>query len=493
MGLRVGRRICGMKRTCITDMNEPTSLPCTPTARCSPRFITSPPPSMRWRALASLALGCVALTAHAQSEPPAPPPELPFNLTAYLPHDVFNPIPGATGTQAPMDSFSWQTFVALNWPASEKENGVPDTSLKIGGQPPMKGSYYPKGMRSSPVVWETFKDANDIFTPDGSVPTPFSAKARHVLFDTTESFTDSPLNDQNGRHVYYEVRLNEVEYDYIVGRKLYLKANQTPPIVFPAGDNATKQVGSIHIKAAWKIMGKGDNPDHFYTTEALIYNPGRSGAYLAKVGLVGLHIAHKTVGRPEWIWSTFEQTENAADLPAAGGSITPGTYNFTNASCPVDKCPPNQQVSADSTQPVQALRVTPINASTKQLNQEWQAALHAWNPKTVWQYYELVSTQWPADPGNTKIFGGAQPAFLANITMETYFQGPSPAQPTASNPPHSCIDCHGMFAQKKDFMFQLDKAFPRKSTVPGIFNPEQPDVSKVKVLKEKAPKEKDSK
>lgn len=423
--------------------------------------------------LLALAFACLAAPAVVPAQ--SGPPDLPFNLVPYLPHDVFNPIPGATGTQGPMDSFSWQTFVALNWQASEKENGVPDGSLKIGGQ--NKGGYYPNGMRNSPVVWETYEDTNDVFRPGGSPPKPFSTKAGHVLFDDTEAFTTSPLNDQNSNHVYYEVRFNDVEVDYITKNKLYLKADQKN-VNFPAGDSSTKQVGSIHVKAAWKILnlngpGQKDDPKRFYTAQAQILPQGGKPPYTATVGLVGLHIVHKTVGRPEWIWSTFEHVDNDPDLPAQGQPIAAGTYSFTNASCPVDKCPPNQQVPTDSTTPVQVLRVTPINPSTVALNQQWQAALRAWNPNTVWQYYQLVSTQWPAAPENKKIFGGPEPAFLANSVIETYFQGPSPKNPSGSNPPHSCMDCHGMFAQKFDFNFQLNKAFPHssKAAVPGIFVP----------------------
>jgi len=439
-------------------------------------------------AIAACGLAAAAFAQAPTAAPPAPPaPPLPYRLSPYLPHDVFNPIPGATGTQSPMDYLSWQTFIALNWPASEVQNGQPDGNLMIGGQ--SKGGYYPNGMRSSPTVWETFKDSSDIFLPNAQPPTPFSAKTQHVLFDDTESFTTSPLNDQNGRHVYYEVRMNEVEYNYIVAHKLYNSGNQKPPFVinFPPGNNATSEVGSVHVKAAWKILnldgaGPHDDPSRFYTAQALIYRPGVASAFLATVGLVGLHIAHKTSGRPEWIWSTFEQVDNAPDMPASGQPIPPppsppGQYSFTNAGCNVTQCPPNQQVALTSTQPVQVLRVTPIPPETQTLNAQFQQALRNWNPKNVWQYYELVSTQWPAEPANTKIFGGPQPTFLANTTIETFFQGPSPAHPTAKDPPHSCLDCHGMFAQQKDFVFQLFKAYPRSSTaeaVPGIFTPPAP-------------------
>jgi hypothetical protein len=70
-----------------------------------------------------------------------------------------------------------------------------------------------------------------------------------------------------------------------------------------------------------------------------------------------------------------------------------------------------------------------------------------------------------------------QPAFLANSVIETFFQGPTPAN--SSGPPHSCMDCHGIYAEQKaqkDFMFQLFKASPQPKAppVPGIFNPPRP-------------------
>jgi hypothetical protein len=393
---------------------------------------------------------------------------------------VFDPIPGTTGTQDPMDYLSWQTFIALNWPASASYNGVPDANVVVGGH--NITSYYPNGMRGSPTVWETYKDSADIFLPDAQPPSPFGAPTVHVLFDDTESFTNSPLNDQNGHHVYYEVRMNEVEYNYIVSHGLYNSANQSQPISFPAGNNATGEIGSVHVKAAWKILGPNDDPSRFYVAKALIFTRGSISAFQANVGLVGMHIAHKTASRPEWIWSTFEQIDNAPDLPAQGHAIPPpptppGHYNFTNAKCAIAQCPPNQEVGTTSNQPVQVLRVTPIPSSVQTLNGTFQAALRSWNQANVWQYYGLVRTQWPGEPANTKLFGVPQPAFLANTVIETYFQGPSPTNPTAKDPPHSCMGCHGMFAQQNDFVFQLFKAGPSTGAappVPGIFNPPRP-------------------
>jgi hypothetical protein len=450
------------------------------------------------RSLAMIAVCGFAASARAQAPTaaPSPPPAtapaaapvtpLQYKLSPYLPHDTFDPIAGATDTQGAVDVLSWEVFIALNWPASETQNGVPDANTIVGGQ--QVTSYYPKGMRNGPTVWETFKDSNDIFLPNAKPPAPFSAKTQHVLFDDTESFTKSPLNDQNGRHVYYEVRLNEVEFNYIVEHKIYNSKNQKLPLVidFPRGSNVTSEVGSVHVKAAWKILnldgpGQRDDPSRFYTAQALIYTRGAPSAFLATVGLVGLHIAHKTASRPEWIWSTFEQVDNAPDMPASGQSIPPppsppGHYNFTNPDCPIAQCPPNQQVDKTSDKPVQVLRVTPIDPAVAGLNAQYQFALRHWNPKNVWQYYQLVRTQWPAKPSDIAKFGDPKPVFLANSVIETFFQGPSPANPTGQNPPHSCLDCHGMFAREKDFMFQLHKAQPQPATepVPGIFDPPPP-------------------
>ena len=123
--------------------------------------------------------------------------------------------------------------------------------------------------------------------------------------------------------------------------------------------------------------------------------------------------------------------------------------------------------------------MTPIADTVAPLNAQFQAALRSSSSKNVWQYYELVFTQWPADPKNVQKFGEPTPAFLANSVIETFFQGPSPQNPTKDNPPHSCMGCHGMFAQQeaqKDFVFQLFKAAPqpKASPVPGIFNPPRP-------------------
>jgi hypothetical protein len=82
---------------------------------------------------------------------------------------------------------------------------------------------------------------------------------------------------------------------------------------------------------------------------------------------------------------------------------------------------------------VQASRTIPIPADKVALNGQAQAALAKQGP--VWQYYQLIDTQWPTVPSSkpsawnsglnpavsNKPGGQPTPVFLTNITMETLF------------------------------------------------------------------------
>ncbi len=65
--------------------------------------------------------------------------------------------PDLAQLQTDFDVFSWQTFVALNWPA--RSNGTPNTDVRIGQQGALTQS-----------VWETWKELTEVFKEDGSEP-----------------------------------------------------------------------------------------------------------------------------------------------------------------------------------------------------------------------------------------------------------------------------------------------------------------------------------
>jgi hypothetical protein len=180
------------------------------------------------------------------------------------------------------------------------------------------------------------------------------------------------------------------------------------------------------------------------------------------MGLVGFHIAHKTDSAPQWVWSTFEQVDNVR----VGHDAPPGTRaNFfdPNSKYPVNTPPPrpwNPNAVLPPEQRSQVTRVIPIDDATASLNAQWQGWLRGVNRDSVWQYYELVSTQWPTQPKNSltgpKAAGEPAPVFLANATLETYIQGRVP------NVSSSCIMCHNNAtttnSKFSDFTYLLERA-----------------------------------
>jgi hypothetical protein len=435
---------------------------------------------------AFLVLQTAACTAREPAHPNPPVKDSPpvrsaltpgFTPSPDLQHDVIAPDPGATGFQAPIDGMSWTTFVALSWPSSRVDRGTPDRNNLPGGRSasPEGGG----GMPNGPLVWETFKNANDVFLNPPVAPTAWSvpdqvpafcgsvrvAPGTKVMSIHNEAFADAPLNDQQGKNVWYEVRMNRREYDFIVDNKYYVSTNQPPVMEFPAGSNETSEVGALHVKAAWKEMTAAETTSgHFYVNSALLVDPAMNPPcrFVQSMGLVGLHIVHKTATRPQWIWSTFEQRENAPYIPQGGPPPT-AAYTFYNPGCTVN-CTPNTPPGVD--QPVQVVRLVDVDAEAAPINQSYQTYFKATDTSkftNVWQFYELVNAQWPAQPKNVSAFGSPVPTYLANTVLETYFQ-----QPVAADPPHSCMNCHGTYTIAKpeppfhatDFDFQLTKACP---------------------------------
>jgi hypothetical protein len=177
---------------------------------------------------------------------------------------------------------------------------------------------------------------------------------------------------------------------------------------------------------------------------------------------------HKTIGAPQWVWSTFEHVDNC---PTDGQVAAKPNYSFYNKNNPVApiNTPPPRPWDPNKTEPPnrhpQIVRKLPIDAATQKLNASWQAALRAVNAASVWQYYELVSTQWPTQPAPkcdvatsapANMSGVPAPQFLGNTTLESYIQGKVP------NVSSSCIECHlnatTTASSFSDFTYLLQRA-----------------------------------
>lgn len=367
--------------------------------------------------------------------------KVPTDVTGGLTGKDFDKI------QAAVNLFTWETFVAINWPALLNYAGVPDTTKTIAA--------------TGPRVWETWKEASEVYLPSGQKPAPWDQsdsiaglkKGIKVLsrWSKNDEFLNDDLQptkangalpgtltDQNGKMVYYEIRLNETLFDYVVQNQLYNANQQGQAKLISA------PAGSMIIKAAWRQLEPGEGQNYLVVDAYVSDNPDRTKAkyQLKKMGLVGLHIMHKTPSAPQWIWSTHEQVQNLS-------SIHPSFYN---PAC--DTCPVNQQTEAGI--PNQVKRATPIAAATQALNNSIQALLG----KAKLSQYELIGAQWPIPPAaqdtNPSTVFAVQPSILANSTMETYIQKSS-----------SCMGCHAMARSTNpnqfvsaDFSFTFDDARP---------------------------------
>jgi hypothetical protein len=174
-------------------------------------------------------------------------------------------------------------------------------------------------------------------------------KTPTVLTSMSQPFNTGPLPDQNGVYARFEIVVNKTMYDYILSNALYSKAGQrafTGPVNFQCGVLGGLE-GAILVKAAWKVIDPSEK-SRFHSTQALVYSPAStSPAYPAScqkqtVGLVGMHIVHKTNSAVQWVWSTFEHIDNApTEADVAGGKLQ-AKYNFYNPQCSAADCPPNQ-------------------------------------------------------------------------------------------------------------------------------------------------------
>lgn len=346
--------------------------------------------------------------------------------------------------QRESEIFSWQDFIALNWPASA-QRGIPakDKPLHADG----------------PRVWETWMAPSEVFLKNNGKPVwkPNPNPALKELHDAREPTVSDgvlppSLKDQRGNPVYFEIRLNRVFFEYIVANKLYDAESQAKLTQVDAPP------GSILVKAAWRVLGPDESD--FYSTEALVPADPLSGSSekrRVKVGLVGFHIMHKTPSAPQWIWSTFEHVRNVNGPDAS----------FHNVRC-VDGA---VNVQTPDGVPNQVTRVIPIPDGyphLPEINKTVRAAL----APSVFEHYEQIGTQWPVRGSTGKnepatVFD-VRPALLGNTVLETYIQNTS-----------SCMGCHAMARTvqadsfvSSDFTFTLAQASPAQKD-PNVIAPPQ--------------------
>lgn len=382
--------------------------------------------------------------------------------------------------------FSWQAFVAINWPVNEM--GEPKENFTDQGDP----------------TWLNWKEAFQVYRQDGKKPAPWraprsssglelddsvlsNAKNRIILQTKTPTHPGNiniadekdqafagELFDQNGNLVVYEVLMNKEEFDYIINNKLYNRngqivfAQKNTNADFPKGNYANNQLGAIEIKFAWKQLTDDDIKERYFISKGCIWDADKNTcSKTVDLGMIGMHISQKTPSGKQWVWSTFENIDNLeeqrAEYKGKDVRIKPTLYDPNCEICPVNVDFTNSGTKTDYiegkhgnywnvTTPdgvttkyyakddvikTQAKRMIDIPPRVKYINDLMQQYFAQVN--SVWQYYQLIDTQYPLNqdalPGNHTQAGyhlpesvtnkpGGEPniSFLTNITMETFFQ-----------------------------------------------------------------------
>lgn len=410
-------------------------------------------------------------------------------LTVYF----NNKVPGDTKrpftNQSQADCFAWSEFISVNWPT--------------------KGNYFGDPNDFSPVAWETYMPRNVLFQPNGNPPPAWGTlvsdefaakfKTERLIYnrsttkvltflgtgvDSTIDFVfgdpnqaapfghPSWLGAQGGTNLWYEILLNKDYYDFVVKTGYYNakvqhdSAKAGIPLNFPQGVY-NGQVGAIEIKAAWMELTDTISAHwaRYKKSRAYVLDPGTRKMRKAVVALVGMHILHKTITQPTWVWATFEQIDNVPDKTRPA---SPYGYNFYNSNCKAQQLnvpasalgydsltspvtvgctanvpPPYYLKDGTKPVPLQLERTNIINTTNAQpINMNMRDTIKKYYPRSVWQYYELVDVIWSqqVQPNPTKPInvprvlnpGYMNPlTIVANTTMESYVQSTN-----------TCTSCH---------------------------------------------------
>ncbi|MBD6620502.1 hypothetical protein FNW02_33155 [Komarekiella sp. 'clone 1'] len=416
-----------------------------------------------------------------------------------------------------LDHFAWQVFAALNWPA-DCQQGSPLASKKIGEAPdaPRVWEFYstPETVfvsgktPSTPNKPFICLNAENRLLPPKNSTVKLTEQGKLDAKGQNANPQDLPLIDQQGNYIIVETYINPQEFNQIVKNKWYDSVNLAQfnndnnqfDLICSGRENDNilgvpcstyEKEGAIEIKASWRVFDEQTSKDEkarYYTTKRKVLIPGKSDkcdtgkafcsdtgeefSQVIEVGLIGFHIKHKT-SEQGWIWSTFEQVDNVPD-----GTLKQNKYTLNNPDCQkncVENTPyveppylwrkeaPHAVTKIGgeikNQIPSQIVRSfkpkSPLDSQISEQNQQWHQALKDISKSSVWQYYNLVGTQWLTNPSqlyNEQLREITPKLPLANVTLEPYIQN------------SSCIGCHtGAKLRTRmqpyaDFTFQMARA-----------------------------------
>ncbi len=363
--------------------------------------------------------------------------ELPAGfISSKMPVDLSpNGKPAYNANLEQASIFAWQQFVALNWPAADKQRGIPaDTSLAEGGD--------------KPKVWETMRARVEVYPGHGD-PNGYAAEATDYGFDAAPDYLYAPgesgadkdgripacqqagaapwhnLDEKSqqrvmsgsapesiypGQNILIESKINRPAYVYVASRGWYgknsirlparrtgkyLRTHLKPPRDASVADapDDTEYISfpndSMELKAAWRRLGKHDHKPRFQRSQVRYYrkrdeqfcyiDSDQPGGGDDDWGLLTFHITRKTPSAAYFIWATFEQVDSLVgdELDANGKTVS--LENADGSIADADKWP------AEPYSPNVSLV-----AGTNQSDQYYQpeSMLPAADPKLGIYYYQ---------------------------------------------------------------------------------------------------------
>ena len=363
-------------------------------------------------------------------------------------------IPARTCTfedgQGFVDIYSWNIFLALNWPAAT-ETCAADTGKNIVNVKSGDGTF---------VVWQTWMPSENVFVNPGTQkPAAWCtgnglAAGPQRLFSNESKATANAkrlggkftaiaepggdvlqasgdvVTDQAGRWLRYERIVNQTEYAYITADRW--NAPQLEALK-QKGEEIALPAGAIEIKSAWKVLTADEIAgNRYFTTQGVVCNTPDGqrtpcDQQPVTMGLVGLHIVQQVNPGGTLFWSTFEHVDNERVFYNRKFA---GPDNTDFASSPYAELDPSCK---PRNQPTQIRRVTPIPAAAD-LNAYYQQLLGG----SVFANYQLISTQWTTGAGESQ---AGTPQNVANITLETYVQDISTSNGNGFSST-GCFACH---------------------------------------------------
>ena len=381
-------------------------------------------------------------------------PALPVDIVEFDASFIYRFI--APDAQRPFDRFSWQAFIAANWPLDEAGQALPRGYARAD---------------AGRLRWEQYPSQSDTLKP-AQPPAVCPADPATLTLSRFRQASGEVLVDGAGNFVLYETRLNPASHDYIRSQSLATpearsaRAERGEPIAFP--QRSGQGPGAQLLKFAWKILTEADDPNRYLVRPARIDVAAgdawdrRPHCLSVQVGLVGLHLVQRVVSGhgDRWIWSTFE---HRANTPLAANARGPNSilsaelfpdgcrapdsvaddYSFHSrrSGQPVNHHDPATAVWHDQPPyaldgatgsplpPARLVRCWRVFDGTEALNAQWRDALAG----TVWANYFLVGTQWIGNGGGEPFGTGEVPRFLTNTTLESFIQ---------HRPSGSCLGCH---------------------------------------------------